>query len=129
EWVGPYDDEKLGFQNAARFYYYPGWWEPGPSMSFMVNRQAWDQLPQAYKDAFEVAAVYAMNGTQTIYDRRNPEALERLVNGGTQLRRYPDDVMLAASDVDRDLLEQYASRDDLFRNVIDALRQFREDSI
>src|SRR5690606_37792693 len=108
--------------------YYPGWWEPGPSMYFMVNRQAWDQLPQAYKDAFEVAAVYAMNGTQTIYDRRNPEALERLVNGGTQLRRYPDDVMQAARDVARDLLEQSASRDALFRKVYDAFLQFREDS-
>jgi TRAP-type mannitol/chloroaromatic compound transport system substrate-binding protein len=128
EWVGPYDDEKLGFQNAAQFYYYPGWWEPGPSMSFMVNRQAWDQLPSAYQEAFEVAAVYAMNGTQTIYDRRNPEALERLIAGGTQLRRYPDDIMRAAETATRELLSQSASADAGYRKVYDAYLQFREDS-
>lgn len=128
EWVGPYDDEKLGFQNAARFYYYPGWWEPGPSMSFMVNRAAWDALPSAYQEAFEVAAVYAMNGTQTIYDRRNPEALERLVAGGTQLRRYPDDIMRAASGATRDILEAHASANASYRKVYDAYLAFREDS-
>lgn len=128
EWVGPYDDEKLGFQNAAQFYYYPGWWEPGPSMSFMVNRQAWDQLPSAYQQAFEVAAVYAMNGTQTIYDRRNPEALERLVAGGTQLRRYPDDIMRAAQSATRELLEQNAARDAGYAKVYGAFQQFQEDS-
>ncbi|HSK20837.1 MAG TPA: TRAP transporter substrate-binding protein DctP, partial [Longimicrobiales bacterium] len=110
EWVGPYDDEKLGFHNAAQFYYYPGWWEPGPSMSFMVNRQAWDQLPPSYQQAFEVAAVYAANGTQTIYDMKNPEALQRLVAGGTQLRRYPDDIMQAAEAATREILSQSASR-------------------
>ncbi|HSJ33404.1 MAG TPA: TRAP transporter substrate-binding protein [Longimicrobiales bacterium] len=128
EWVGPYDDEKLGFQNAARFYYYPGWWEPGPSMSFMVNRRAWDQLPASYQQAFEVAAVYAANGTQTIYDTKNPEALERLVAGGTQLRRYPDDIMQAAEAATREILSQSASRDGGYRKVYDAYLKFREDS-
>ncbi|CAN5683734.1 TRAP transporter substrate-binding protein [soil metagenome] len=128
EWVGPYDDEKLGFQNAARFYYYPGWWEPGPSMAFMVNRQAWDRLPSSYQEAFEVAAVYAMNGTQTIYDKENPAALERLIAGGTQLRRYPDDIMVAARDTTEDLLSQHASADAAYRKVYEGFRQFREDS-
>jgi len=128
EWVGPYDDERLGFQNAAPFYYYPGWWEPGPSMSFMVNRQAWDQLPAAYREAFEVAAVYAMNGTQTIYDAKNPQALARLVAGGTQLRRYPDDVMAAAERATRELLEQNAAADATYRRIYDAFREFRSDS-
>jgi TRAP-type mannitol/chloroaromatic compound transport system substrate-binding protein len=128
EWVGPYDDEKLGFQQAARFYYYPGWWEPGPSMSFMVNRQAWDRLPKEYQDAFEVAASYAASRTLTIYDTKNPEALLRLVAGGTQLRRYPDDIMRAAENVTRDMLEQSAARDATYRKVLDAFRKFRDDS-
>jgi hypothetical protein len=59
EWVGPYDDEKLGFHNAARFYYYPGWWEPGPSMSFMVNRQAWDRLPSPTRKRSRSRRTYA----------------------------------------------------------------------
>lgn len=128
EWVGPYDDEKLGFHRAARFYYYPGWWEPGPSMSFMVNRQAWDRLPSSYQQAFEVAAVYAANGTQTIYDVRNPQALERLVAGGTRLRRFSDDIMAACASASRDLLEQQASRDAGYRKVYDAFRSFRDDA-
>jgi TRAP-type mannitol/chloroaromatic compound transport system substrate-binding protein len=128
EWVGPYDDEKLGFQKAARFYYYPGWWEPGPSMSFMVNRQAWDRLPKTYQDAFEVAANFAATRTQTIYDTKNPEALQRLVEGGTQLRRYPDDIMRAAETATRDMLQQSAARDATYRKVLDAFQKFRESS-
>jgi TRAP-type mannitol/chloroaromatic compound transport system substrate-binding protein len=128
EWVGPYDDEKLGLQNAARFYYYPGWWEPGPSMSFMVNRQAWDRLPSSYQQAFELAALYAASGTQTIYDVRNPQALERLIAGGTQLRRFSDDILTACAAASRDLLEQYAARDAGYRKVYDAFRSFRDDA-
>jgi TRAP-type mannitol/chloroaromatic compound transport system substrate-binding protein len=111
EWVGPYDDEKLGLQRAARFYYYPGWWEPGPSMTFMVNRPAWEALPKAYQEAFEVAAAYAAQTTQAVYDVRNPEALARLLAGGTQLRRYSDEIMIAASSVTDDLLAEAAARD------------------
>jgi len=128
EWVGPYDDEKLGFQTIAPYYYYPGWWEPGPSMSFMVNRQAWDALPEPYQQAFEVAARAAAAQTLALYDKLNPEALQRLVAGGTQLRRYPDDVMRQADTVARDLLEQNASRDARYRRIYDAFLRFREDS-
>ena len=87
---------------------------------FDAVHAAWDALPSAYREAFEVAAVYAMNGTQTIYDRRNPEALERLIAGGTQLRRYPDEVMIAARNATQELLEQSASRDAGYRKIYDA---------
>jgi TRAP-type mannitol/chloroaromatic compound transport system substrate-binding protein len=128
EWVGPYDDEKLGLHRAARFYYYPGWWEPGPSMSFMVNRRAWDALPGAYQQAFEVAAAYAAIGTQAIYDVQNPLALQRLVGGGTQLRRFSDEIMNACAASTRDLLEQQAGRSAGYRKVYDAYLAFRENS-
>lgn len=128
EWVGPYDDEQMGFHRAARFYYYPGWWEPGPSMSFMVNRRAWDQLPEAYQQAFEVAAAYAAQTTQMIYDARNPEALERLINGGTQIRRFSDEIMRGCAAASREMLEQQAGRDAGYRKVYDAYNRFREDS-
>jgi TRAP-type mannitol/chloroaromatic compound transport system substrate-binding protein len=128
EWVGPYDDEKLGLQRAARFYYYPGWWEPGPSMSFMVNRAAWDRLPAAYQQAFEAAAAYAAQATQMIYDVKNPEALERLVAGGTQLRRFSDEIMNGCAAASRDMLEQLAARDRGYRRIHDAFTAFREDS-
>jgi TRAP-type mannitol/chloroaromatic compound transport system substrate-binding protein len=128
EWVGPYDDEKLGLHRAARFYYYPGWWEPGPSMSFMVNRQAWDALPVAYQQAFEVAAAYAAQSTQAIYDVQNAPALERLIAGGTQMRRFSDEIMSACATGTTQLLDQQAGRDAGYRRIYDAYRSFREDS-
>ena len=129
EWVGPYDDEKLGFQQAARFYYYPGWWEPGPSMVFLVNRGAWERLPVGYQEAFQAAALFSAQGTQTAYDVNNPPALERLIAGGTQLRRYPEEIMRAASQAATALLEENAARDAAgYGKVYQAWRKFREES-
>jgi TRAP-type mannitol/chloroaromatic compound transport system substrate-binding protein len=128
EWVGPYDDEKLGLQNAARFYYYPGWWEPGPSMSFLVNRQAWDALPTIYQEAFRTAARYAADSTLTLYDARNPEALRRLIDGGVQLRRFSPEIMQAAQRTAFAIMEENATRDATYRKVYDTWKQFRENS-
>jgi TRAP-type mannitol/chloroaromatic compound transport system substrate-binding protein len=128
EWVGPYDDEKLGLHRVARYYYYPGWWEPGPSLSFLVNRPAWDALPSAYQQAFEAAAAEAAGHMQAIYDVQNPRALERLLAEGTQLRRFSDEIMIASANVAREMIEQQAARDATFRRVHDAFREFREDS-
>jgi TRAP-type mannitol/chloroaromatic compound transport system substrate-binding protein len=128
EWVGPYDDEKLGFHNVAPYYYYPGWWEPGPSMSFQVNRTAWDQLPVSYQEAFRAAALYAANGTMTSYDAKNPEALRRLVDGGVQLRRFSPEIMHAAREAAFSIVDQYASADAGYRKVYDAWRTFRDDA-
>lgn len=128
EWVGPYDDEKLGFQDAARFYYFPGWWEPGPSMSFMVNRNAWDQLPVVYQEIFRSAAREAAEETQARYDAQNPPALQRLVEGGVQLRRFSDDIMNAARQASEAILEENANRDAMYRRVLDQWKQFREAS-
>jgi TRAP-type mannitol/chloroaromatic compound transport system substrate-binding protein len=128
EWVGPYDDEKLGFQNAARYYYYPGWWEPGPSLSFLVNRRAWDQLPASYQEAFRTAAAYAATRMQSIYDAENPAALQRLVAGGTQLRRFSDDLMQAARRETDAIHAEHAARDATYRRIYEQWNAFREAS-
>jgi TRAP-type mannitol/chloroaromatic compound transport system substrate-binding protein len=128
EWVGPYDDEKLGFHKAARFYYYPGWWEPGPNLTFMVNRTAWDALPSPYQEAFRTAAVWAANGTQTIYDARNPAALQRLVAGGVELRPFANEIMQAARETASGIMQQNATAAADYRKVFDAWNKFREDS-
>lgn len=128
EWVGPYDDAKLGFQRAARFYYYPGWWEPGPSMSFLVNRQAWDQLPATYQEAFRLAALRAANGTQTIYDARNPAALQQLVQEGVQLRAFSPEIMRVARDASQAIMEENAAANPAYRKIYDAWRPFRDEA-
>ena len=96
EWVGPYDDEKLGFYKVAKYYAYPGWWEGGPQLDLHVNRKAYDALSGEYKAIIECAAAFAHTNMQAQYDVRNPAALKRLVGGGAKLFRFPKDMMDAA---------------------------------
>src|SRR5215207_7528640 len=84
EWIGPYDDEKLGFSRVAPFYYAPGWWEAGPQISFYVNAKEWDKLPKEYQAAFETASYEAHVVMQAQYDARNPGALARLLKAGVK---------------------------------------------
>ena len=89
EWVGPYDDEKLGFHKVARYYYYPGWWEGSAQLSIYVNAKHGPRLRQAYQEALEVACAEANVHMLARYDAKNTEALRRLVAGGAQLRAFP----------------------------------------
>jgi len=96
EWVGPYDDLKLGFYKVAPYYAYPGWWEGGPQLDLFVNNKAYDALSSEYKAIIEAAAAYAHTEMQAKYDAKNPAALKQLVAGGTKLFRFPRDMMEAA---------------------------------
>src|ERR1700737_150528 len=89
EWVGPYDDEKLGFYKIAQYYYYPGWWEGGTANHFMINLQQWNSLPKNYQAVVTSAAAQANSWMAARYDMQNPAALKRLVAGRTQLRPFP----------------------------------------
>jgi TRAP-type mannitol/chloroaromatic compound transport system substrate-binding protein len=126
EWVGPYDDEKLGFHKIARYYYYPGWWEPGPSLTFYVNRPAWDALPGYCREALRTAAHQATQTMQTRYDARNGQALRRLLAAGVELRAFPREVMEAARRTADELLAESAARDATFRGVYEPWRAFRD---
>jgi TRAP-type mannitol/chloroaromatic compound transport system substrate-binding protein len=96
EWVGPYDDEKLGFQKVAQYYYYPGWWEGGPMLHNFINLDKWNALPPAYKALLRTASAMANEWMQAKYDAGNPAALKRLVAAGAQLRPFPQPVMDAS---------------------------------
>ena len=128
EWVGPYDDEKLGLHQAADYYYYPGWWEPSASSSFEVNQTAWDSLSADYKAVLEVAAQASARRMLATYDARNPAALQRLIEGGTELRPFSDEIMALARTTIGELLEEYASADAQYRQVYDHWRSFKEAS-
>src|ERR1700704_3396404 len=95
EFVGPYDDEKLGFYKVAKYYYFPGWWEGGAMLHMIVNEEKWEALPKAYKSLLTIASGYANLDVQARYDARNPPAIKRLVAAGTQLRAFPRPVMEA----------------------------------
>ena len=96
EWVGPYDDLKLGFNKVAPNYYYPGWWEGGPELDVFINVKAFNALSGEYKAIIESAAAFAHTEMQAKYDAKNPEALRQLVAGGTKLHRFPKEMMDAA---------------------------------
>ncbi len=128
EWVGPYDDEKLGFHKVARYYYYPGWWEPGPSLSYHVNRKAWDALPALYREIFAAAAAESAMAMQARYDERNPAALARLVEEGIDFRPFSNDLLSAARTASQEMLEEQASTDPMYREVYTAWSTFRENA-
>jgi TRAP-type mannitol/chloroaromatic compound transport system substrate-binding protein len=129
EWVGPYDDEKLGFHKIAKNYYYPGWWEPGPSLSFYVNQAAWDSLPAAYKAVFQAATHEAATVMQTRYDAKNPPALQRILASGVQLRPFSEDLMVAAQQASEQILEENAAKDPAYAKIYAHWGKFRTDAV
>ncbi|MGQ3075742.1 MAG: ABC transporter substrate-binding protein, partial [Ferrovibrionaceae bacterium] len=127
EWVGPYDDEKLGFNKVAKFYYYPGWWEGGPQLSAYINTKNWAELPPAYQNILE-AACYEANGWMVAkYDAQNPAALRRLVAGGTQLRPFPREVMTACAKAAFELYDETVKTNPKFAKVYDNWKKFRDE--
>jgi TRAP-type mannitol/chloroaromatic compound transport system substrate-binding protein len=129
EWVGPYDDEKLGFNKVAKFYYYPGWWEGGPQLSLYVNQKAFDGLPGEFKGALESAASHAHVVMQARYDARNPAALKRLVGSGAQLRAMPKPVMEAAFNAAQSLYAELSGKNANWKKVFEDWSKFRADSV
>jgi TRAP-type mannitol/chloroaromatic compound transport system substrate-binding protein len=129
EWVGPYDDEKLGFHKIARNYYYPGWWEGGPQLSFYVNSGKWNELPEAYKQAFETVCAEANVNMLAEYDSKNPLALMRLVRQGVKLHAFPKDLMLAARDAAFHLYDVEAAKNPDFARIYGEWKKFRETQI
>ena len=129
EWVGPYDDMKLGFHQVAKNYYYPGWWEPGPALSFYVNKTAWERLPESYRSAIEVATAEASVGMMVEYDAKNPAALKSLVEDyGVKLQQYSGDIMTAANESINDMCAGFASADPQYKKIYDHWSSFKKDS-
>ncbi len=129
EWVGPYDDEKLGFHKVAKNYYYPGWWEGGPQLTFYVNLKKWQELPAPYQAAFETAAAEANVTMLAEYDAKNPPALMRLVRQGVKLHPFPQDVMVAARDEAFKMYAEEAAKNPTFKRIYDEWKKFRETSM
>ena len=129
EWVGPYDDEKLGFNKVAKFYYYPGWWEGGPALHTQVNKKAWDSLPKEYQAMLTVASHEANGYMLAKYDAQNPAAMKRLLGAGTQLRAFPRDVMEASYKAANELYAETAAKNANFKKIHDHVMAFRNDTI
>ncbi|MBK1658081.1 TRAP transporter substrate-binding protein [Paracraurococcus ruber] len=129
EYIGPYDDEKLGFGRVARYYYYPGFQEAGPNTDFMVNLRAWEALPKAYQSMLETACAEAFHATAAKYDVANPPALRRLVAGGTQLRGYPREVMQSLYRAAQELYAELGAQNARFKAIHEHWDRFRVEQI
>ena len=126
EWIGPYDDEKLGFNKVAQYYYYPGWWEPGPAIHFFVNKDKWNKLSPEYQSIFRSAADEANMTMMATYDYKNPPALERLVRTGTKIRRYSDEIIKAAFNASQDYYAQESNDNANFKKVYASYSKFQK---
>jgi TRAP-type mannitol/chloroaromatic compound transport system substrate-binding protein len=127
EWVGPYDDEKLGLNKVAKFYYYPGWWEGATSLHFFINNGKWNELPKSYQAILTTAAAYANTDVQGRYDTRNPAALRRLVASGTQLRPFTPEVMDACLKASNEVNAEAAASNPDFKKIYDNLMAFKNE--
>ena len=129
EWVGPYDDEKLGFYKVAKFYHYPGWWEGGPELDLFVNIKSWEALPAEYKAALEAACYEANADMMAKYDALNPAALKRLIANGVQLRPFSNEVLAACYKAAQEVYEDIASKNAKFKKVYEPWKRFRDDQV
>jgi TRAP-type mannitol/chloroaromatic compound transport system substrate-binding protein len=128
EWVGPYDDEKLGFVKVAKYYYYPGWWEGCGQAHNIINLAKWNQLPKNYQAAVITASSDAWNWVIGRYDHANPAALKRLLASGAQLRAFPQDVMEACYKSANEVYAGLSKSNPMFKKLYDSLVPFRSDS-
>jgi TRAP-type mannitol/chloroaromatic compound transport system substrate-binding protein len=129
EWVGPYDDEKLGFYKVANYYYYPGWWEGCGQAHNIINLTKWNELPKSYQSAILTASGDAWEWVIGKYDYANPAALKRLLSQGVQLRGFPQDVMEACYKVAIDIYADLSQTNPHFKKLYDSLVAFRGDSL
>src|SRR5512147_238626 len=117
EWVGPYDDEKLGFYKVAKFYYYPGWWEGGPELDLFVNTKAFADLPKDYQAILEAACHQANVDMVAKYDAVNPDALKRLIANGVKLQPFSNDILAACYKATQETYEDIATKNEKFRKI------------
>jgi TRAP-type mannitol/chloroaromatic compound transport system substrate-binding protein len=130
EWVGPYDDERLGFHKIAKYYYYPGWWDGGPQLDLFINMQAFAALPPSYQSILEAACAEANVTMLAKYDALNPAALRRLVSQHhVQLRPFSREILDACWDAAQKIYAEESAKNATFKKIYDAWRPFREDQV
>ena len=129
EWVGPYDDEKLGFYKVAKNYYYPGWWEGGPELDLFVNDKAFAALPKDYQSILQAACYEANVDMMAKYDAVNPPALRRLVANGVKPAAVPARVMQACYKAALEVFEETMAKNAAFKKIYEPWKKFRDEEI
>jgi len=126
EWVGPHDDEKLGFYKAAKYYYYPGFWEGSTMFTLYINMEQWNKLPPFYQQVIEMACLEANIKNMAEYDKLNPEAMQRLLDNGVQVRPYPEEIVKAAHKATFEIFAEESAKNPDFKKIYDQWKPFRD---
>jgi len=129
EWVGPYDDEKLGFYKVAKHYYYPGWWEAGPELDVLVGIKAWESLPKEYQAILSMACAEANGWMVAKYDALNPAAMKRLIANGVKISAFSNEIMAACYKTAREVYDEIAAKNAKFAKIYGPWKKFREDQV
>ena len=129
EFVGPYDDEKMGWNKVAKYYYYGGWWEGGADLEFFINKKAFAKLSAENQAIVRAAADVAYNDGTSKYLYLNPTSLKRLVASGTQLKRFPKVVVEAGFKAAQEVYAEHSAKDPFFKKVFEDMRAFQRDQI
>ena len=127
EWVGPYDDEKLGFFKVAPYYYYPGWWEGGPTVHFMFNKAAYEGLPPAYQSLLRTACQATDANMLQMYDYKNPTAIKSLVAQGAQLRPFSAEILQACFEAANSVYAEMEATNPAFAKIWGSMKAFRSE--
>jgi TRAP-type mannitol/chloroaromatic compound transport system substrate-binding protein len=125
EWVGPYDDERLGFYKIVKLYYYPGWWEPCSMYHFMINLDKWASIPKVYQEVIISAAREANVDMVAEYDAKNRLALQRLKAAGVTLNKFSDDIMQGSYKAAHELYAEESAKNPKFKKIFDDWQKFR----
>jgi TRAP-type mannitol/chloroaromatic compound transport system substrate-binding protein len=129
EFVGPHDDERLGFNKVARFYYYPGWWEGGAELEFFINTKAYAALSSEYQAIVDAATDVAARDMTAKYDAMNPAALKRLVGAGTQLKSFSKEIMDAGFKASMEVFAAHEAKSPEFKKIHQDMRAFQRDQL
>lgn len=125
EWVGPYNDLALGLHTVAKYYYYPGWHEPGPALETLINQDAWDSLPADLQAIVEAACLAMDTEVPAEFTARNSAALQTMVEEhGVELRRLPDDVLARLRELSDEVVTELAGDDPLAKRIVESYRAF-----
>ena len=128
EWVGPYNDLTFGFHQAAKYYYYPGWHEPGPMLELLINKDAWESLPKHLQVIIETASKAVNQDMLDEYLAKNNQALTELVNvHGVELRKLPDDVIEEFRKISNKILNDLSEEDEVIAEVYSSYLKFKKD--
>ena len=129
EWVGPYNDVAFGLQKAARYYYYPGWHEPGPGLETIINAEAWASLPPDLQAIVEMACQSITADMTADYMYNNAIALQQLIEDpDVELRRFPDDVLDLLKSITRELVAEMSANDAVAAKIEQSFYGFLEKS-